>query len=173
VNRRPLRAHVRGESLIPRPLILGAGVVIVSVVTLVAGARLAGMEPVGSAESLGRTPAVEVALAFEDRADGGIDVLIDSGAQSEPERITEVAPGEGSFVRGVLRALARARMRAGLAEHARFTLVAWEGGGLTISDPETGAEIELGAFGATNIAAFERFLALARSPVRRDVAALE
>lgn len=172
---RRLEEHLRrsGESLIPRPLVVGAGVVMMTVVTLVAAARLTGVEPAGTAESLARTPASRVVLSFEDRTDGGIDVFR-AGEFADPSApVAEIAPGEGSFVRGVLRALARARMLAGLEEEARFELVAWQGGGLTISDPSTDAEIELGAFGPDNAAAFARLLRLASPSPKRDVASLE
>ena len=172
---RSLEDHLRrsGESLIPRPLILGAGAVMLTVVTLVAVARLAGMEPAGTSESMARTPAARVMLSFEDRTDGGIDVYRTGEFADSQAPVAEIAPGEGSFVRGVLRALARSRMLAGLEETARFELVAWQGGGLTISDPSTDAEIELGAFGPDNAGAFARLLKLATPTPRRDVASLE
>lgn len=91
-------------------------------------------------------------LAFEDQSNGGIAVL-DGRTRS---RITAVEPKEDGFVRGVLRGFARERRAKGIGPQPPFDLILTAEGGLILSDPETGREVFLNAFGPTNAQAFGR-----------------
>jgi putative photosynthetic complex assembly protein len=87
------------------------------------------------------------------RSGGFVEVFDwDSGAT-----ISRVGPGEGSFLRGVVRSLVR--QRAGLeSATAPFQLTLLEDQRLILSDPETGEDINLNAFGPTNLAVFSAFI---------------
>ena len=92
-------------------------------------------------------------LQFEDRADGGIDVI---DAQSR-QRVQTVV-GEAGFVRGTLRGLARERRRAGVGPTEPFELIAHTDGRLTLVDPSTTRRVDLESFGPTNMSEFVRLL---------------
>jgi hypothetical protein len=69
-------------------------------------------------------------------------------------RATILPASEQGFVRGVLRGLARERRLKDVGPDAPFRLEQWSDNGLTLTDLGTGRQIELGAFGSTNRAAF-------------------
>lgn len=91
-------------------------------------------------------------LSFADLEDGTIAVL--HGETREP--LTAVKPAEDGFVRGVLRGFARERQARGIGPQPSFELILTEAGVLILSDPETGREVMLNAFGPTNAQAFGR-----------------
>jgi putative photosynthetic complex assembly protein len=133
----------------PRGPLLAIAALLALVVLSVTGVRLSGLsihEP--------DAPAVAVrALRFEDRADGSIAVLdARSGAQ------VESLHGEGGFVRGALRALARERRKHDLGAEAPFELIGRADGRLTLNDPATGMRIDLESFGPANASAFVRLM---------------
>jgi putative photosynthetic complex assembly protein len=89
-------------------------------------------------------------LRFEDRGDGAVLVYdVDSSRQ-----VAVLAPGTNVFVRGALRGLARARRMEDVGPEPAFRLTHWGDGRLTIADPTTNRQIDLGAFGITNARAF-------------------
>ncbi|WP_157961656.1 photosynthetic complex assembly protein PuhC [Acuticoccus kandeliae] len=89
-------------------------------------------------------------LQFTDRADGAVLALREDGTVQ-----AVIAPETGGFVRGVLRALVRSRAQLGLGrEDGGFALNRLSDGHITLSDPATGQQVDLGAFGPTNQAAF-------------------
>ncbi|TVQ35442.1 MAG: hypothetical protein EA356_07715 [Geminicoccaceae bacterium] len=94
-------------------------------------------------------------LHFEDRADGGITVR-----EFGNDRIVqEIDPGDGTFVRGVLRAVARERKRTELGSEAPFRMIGWSDGRVSLEDLVTGHRAELiGAFGRDNTAAIVALL---------------
>jgi putative photosynthetic complex assembly protein len=133
---------------VPRGALLAAGALILAAVLAVAIVRLSGVDI--------RTPEAPVfagrELRFVDRADGSI-VVSDSNGET-----VQVITGEAGFVRGVLRALARERMRRGVGPEQPFQLTAHTDGRLMLSDPVTGERVGLEAFGATNAAVFAQLL---------------
>jgi putative photosynthetic complex assembly protein len=132
---------------VPRGAILGAGVLIVSSLLLVIGARLAGWTPARPAVS---AVIASVDLQFEDRADGAVLVYLEG--QADPNQI--LAPGTNGFVRGVLRGLARERRAESISSRAPFRLTRWADGRLSLDDPATGRHVDLEVFGPTNAGAF-------------------
>ena len=72
--------------------------------------------------------------------------------------IAVLASGEGQFVRGVVRALARHRMLSEVGREAPFQLVHRADGRLSLEDPVTGQAIVINAFGSDNLQAFARLL---------------
>jgi len=88
-------------------------------------------------------------LRFEDRPNGDVAVM---DGKSTVE-ITRYA-GEQGFVRGILRTLARERMRRGIGSGPTFELIGHTDGRLTLLDPATGQRINLESFGPTNMTSF-------------------
>ena len=140
---------------VPAGVLKAIGILLLVSVAAVALVRLSGIDI--------RTPdaaAVQTrALHFEDRADGSIAVL-DAGSRADVARIA----GEGGFVRGALRALARERKLRGLDAAAPFLLIARADGRLTLEDPATGQRIDLESFGPQHAGEFARLLAPAAAP---------
>jgi putative photosynthetic complex assembly protein len=141
---------------VPRGALLAAGALILVTVVAVTIVRLSGIDI--------RTPEAPVfaarELRFDDRPDGSI-VVLDARGQT-----LQTMTGEAGFVRGVLRALARERMRRGLGAEQPFELTAHTDGRLVLRDPLTGERVGLEAFGATNAAVFARLLPQPADPGR-------
>ena len=144
---KPKRQRLRGE---------------VVAVLLLSGAIAVGL-------IVGQLPKVELAdaearpmmmneLRFEDRADGGITIR-----EVGTERVVqELEPGDGGFVRGVLRAIARERKRQEIGGEAAFRMIAWSDGRVSLEDTVTGHRAELiGAFGEDNTASMVEILTAA------------
>ncbi len=72
--------------------------------------------------------------------------------------LADFAPGEGGFVRGSLRALARMRMTAEVDINEPYRVIKWSNGSVSLSDTKSGQRIYLNAFGPDQVAAFEKFL---------------
>lgn len=140
------------------PLAAGTALVAVSILS-VAWFRLsgAGDAPAGTDEPV----VAELRLNFEDRADGAV-LVTDADTQAV---IDTLAPGSNGFVRSTLRGLARARRAQNAGNDTPFALVRLASGRVLLSDPVTGREVDLYAFGHTNARALARFLdAAAGSP---------
>lgn len=91
----------------------------------------------------------QMSLRFEDRPNGDVAVL-DAATQTEIHRYV----GEQGFVRGILRTMARERMRRGMGSGPAFDLIAHNDGRLTLIDTATGQRIDLESFGPTNLSSF-------------------
>ena len=115
---------------------------------------LTTISPFGSFPRHEATPLAERQLRFADRADGAV-VITDALTNA---RVAVIAPGEGGFVRGTMRGLARDRFVSGIGPEVPFRLVGWSDGRLTFEDPATGTKMEMAAFGQTNAETFLRFL---------------
>jgi len=72
--------------------------------------------------------------------------------------LAEYQTGEGGFVSGSVRGLARMRLVAEASTTEPYRLIRWESGAVTLSDTVTGQRIYLNAFGPDNVAAFAQFL---------------
>ena len=99
-------------------------------------------------------PVMVLDLRFEEDGDGTLRVL----DARRGEVLRTLAPGEGGFMRGVMRPLRRERMRRDVAEEAPYHLARWGDGRLTLSDPGASLVLELAAFGETSVAAFAALL---------------
>ena len=124
---------------------------VLCVLIAVTAARLGGYEPPAPPAS----PVLESReLRFEDTAAGAVKIY-ESGSG---RLLLQLAPGDGSFIRGVLRAFARDRRSQALGPAAPFRIARHLDGGLTIEDGSTGRRIDLQAFGPTNANTFARLL---------------
>jgi putative photosynthetic complex assembly protein len=121
----------------------------------VATARLVGMEP--QASPVLQRAAAHVAafktrdLRFFDQPDGSLRIVdATSGGTADV-----LEPGSTSgFIRGVMRGMARERMKFHASHETPFRLTLWANGQLSLADAATGRVIELSGFGDTNRAAF-------------------
>jgi putative photosynthetic complex assembly protein len=132
--------------------IAGIAAVVLAILVAVLVARLTGYE--ATPEPL--APVLDSRqLGFRDSPGGFVEVFDwDSGAT-----ISRVGPGEGSFLRGVMRSLVRQRRGLGLLDvDTPFTLSRHADGRLIIRDTATEESIDLVAFGPTNVAVFVAFL---------------
>lgn len=132
----------------PRGALIGAGLLIAFCIGLAASVQT-GLIDVRLGEAPSRV-VQSVTLTFAERDEGGIAVL---DAQDQ-EVLAVLEPNTHGFARGVMRSLARQRMLRGLGSEEPFLLRRGSDGRLWLSDPATGEEVFLGAFGPTNERAF-------------------
>ncbi len=71
------------------------------------------------------------------------------------------------FVVSIVRSLDRERRRLGLPTGQPYRLTRWNNGQVLFEDPATGGQIELSAFGATNVGAFAQLLSTNAEVARR------
>lgn len=149
---------VHHDPIVPRGVLIGAGALLLATLAIT-GAVSVGLLPKSAVPDASRAAqhvAVEQqrSLRFADREDGAVVISdADSGA------IVKVVPyGEGGFVRATMRRLARARAAAGIGAEPPFTLVRWDNGALSLSDPTTGRSAEIHGFGADHSRAFAEML---------------
>ncbi len=139
-----------------RTPVLASGAAIACAIAIVGAVRWSGV-PIAEPDA----PAlVSRSLQFDDRPDGGLDVV-----DARTHRVVETIVGQAGFVRGTLRGLARERHRSGGGPTAPFELVAHTDGRLTLLDPATARRVDLESFGPTNMTAFARLLQDAPSPL--------
>ena len=143
-------AHAHAARPFPRAPLVGAFVLIVVTLAVVAFARVYGIASVTEP-----APAVSARdLRFEDRPDGTIAVF--DARDGTP--VAVVAAGTNGFLRATLRGLARERRQQGGERDIPFRLAERADGRLTLEDTATGRRVNLEAFGSTNAAAFARLL---------------
>jgi putative photosynthetic complex assembly protein len=138
------------DTTLPRGALLGA-------------AALVGLSLIGATISrlygVSATPAPPAAvvemreLRFDDRADGAVVVT-----DARTGEVQVMAPGTNGFMRGVLRGLAQERLRQHEGGSTPFRLTHWSDGRLSLTDPVTGRNVYLEAFGPTNAGAFAALL---------------
>jgi putative photosynthetic complex assembly protein len=127
------------------------GAVVVFTVVGVASLRLSGYEP--PAQPRGAIVESRL-LRFEDVRDGLVYVY----DAERGDRLAELAPAEDSFVRGIMRSMARARRAREVGMQPPFLLARYEDGSLILSDTAISNEVNLVAFGQTNETSFEALL---------------
>ena len=140
---------------IPRGILIVASSLIGMALIAAASVRL-GILPVSASPVAARAaerlvPTQTRDLSFSDRADGGVTIV---DARTGTIATVIARDSQSGFIRGVMRGLMRERRLHQVAENVPFRLAAWPDGSLSLTDTGTGRTIELGAFGATNRAAF-------------------
>jgi putative photosynthetic complex assembly protein len=141
----------------PRGPLIAAGILVALSLVAVESSRVTGL---GRTEMPPADVVAEIDLKFEDRADGAVAVY-----DADDGRVVGVvAPGTGGFVRGVMRGLARERRLSGIGDEPPFRLQRRADGRLTLEDTATGRDIELDAFGPTNVQAFASLLVSGSNP---------
>ncbi len=99
-------------------------------------------------------------LRFTDSTDGAVMVY----AVSDEQLIAVLEPGTNSFIRGVLRSLNRERRFQNVNIYQPYRLVRWDDGRLSLEDPATGQQVDIGAFGRTQLDAFAALLMASDEP---------
>ncbi len=140
-------SHDHSSARIPRPILIGAGVLLATTVIL---------SIVGRATGLGvtMTPSTDQVatrmLRFSDRADGAVQVV---DAETGVE-VFIAKPGTNGFLRGALRGMSRVRKLESVGPAAPYALTRWSDGRLSLSDPTTGRAVNLEVFGPDNYGVF-------------------
>ena len=141
-----------GNAGVPKSALVIAGAFALLVIALAAIARVAKTGTLGQQSTA--SVVASRALVFTDQPDGTVGVFdVQHQQQMEP-----LPGGNGGFVRGAMRALARQRRLAAVGPEVPFYLVKWSDGRLTLDDSATSNHLELEAYGSTNLAAFEKLL---------------
>jgi putative photosynthetic complex assembly protein len=139
--------------MVPRGALLGAAALIGFSLVVASLGRLTG---VGTVHTDYARTVQTMSFRFEDRTDGGISVI----APETGAAIGVVPAGVDGFVRTVLRSLAFDRQRHGVGAGPAFIIAKWADGHSTIDDPTTGRRVDLAAFGAANMQAFQHLVAM-------------
>jgi putative photosynthetic complex assembly protein len=139
--------ETRPHDGVPRGVLRGAAILI-GFALLTAG--MARQTDIGTLHMPAAAPVDTLALSFEDRADGAIDVR----DARDGARIYVVQPGAYGFIRSTLRGLARERRRADFDAATPFTLTRWSDGTVSLQDATTQRRVNLDAFGPDNARAF-------------------
>lgn len=133
-------------------ILAGIGVVLAVAVIVAYAGRQEALTP-GDA----RADAVAIRaldIRFDEDEGGTIRVL----SHPAGSVLRTLPPGEGGFMRGVLRPLRRERMRLEVSYDEPYRLTRWSDGRLTLSDPGVELVMEIAAFGATSVEAFATLL---------------
>lgn len=137
--------------IIPRGVIIGAGLLMVFTIIVAGVSHRAGFYHTRMPPS---KPVASRDLLFADQHNGGVLVTDAKTGQ----RVAVIEPTTGGFLRGIMRGLVREHKLNDQAEGSAFRLTHWADGRLSIADPTTGESFDLEAFGATNEAAFAKLL---------------
>ena len=144
----------------PKGALYAAGSLILLSLVAASVGRYQNLNPPIDAVVAAPVPTQILRMRFSDQADGSVIVFnADTGS-----RIELLKPGEDAFVRAVMRGFVRDRKLRHIGPETPFALSLYANKRLTVSDPTTGKEIDLRAFGPTNEAAFARFLPLSDTP---------
>ena len=97
---------------------------------------------------------VEKKIHVYDHLNGAIKITDTSG------QVLTIIENKGAFARVVFRTLAKERIMVGVGPEKPFILTARQNGILSILDPITNSNIDINAFGETNMKLFSELLAL-------------
>lgn len=139
------------QQIIPRPVLISAGAIMLLSIGLAGAARQIHLHTPAPAAA----PALAaIDVAFADRPDGAI-AMVDPQSGAE---LAAVPPRSNGFVRGVLRGMFRTRKLEQKGREGQFHLAREADGRLTLTDPQTGRRVDLSSFGPDNTAAFAQLL---------------
>jgi putative photosynthetic complex assembly protein len=155
----------------PRGVLIGAALLIAFVIGAAAIVRLTG---VGGVE-MPFAPVVEARdLVFEDLGNGVTMVALPAadGTQGADRNavIGLMESGVDGFAMGVMRGMVRDRKARDLPLDGPYQLALLEDGRLVFRDPSVGTEIDLRAFGPTNMGSFVPLLRAEPAPLDDVVA---
>lgn len=137
---------------VPRPALIGAGLLMLFSIVLAGAARFTGL---GRVENQASAIAALREIDFRTLPGDSIAVL----DHASGERIQVYERDKGGFVTGSLRAFAYDRkVRGSSLEAAPFRLVRYTDGRAVLEDPVSHTTVALEAFGSENFAAFARLL---------------
>ncbi|MEM9624931.1 MAG: photosynthetic complex assembly protein PuhC [Pseudomonadota bacterium] len=143
---------------IPKPLLIGAGIMMVTAMVFAAVAKRmpeeAGQQTIKSELLAAEAAGDSRRLRFEHRPDGSMLVL-DAADESQ---IATFAPGANGFVRMVVRSMVNERRLSGADYDAAFHLQRRINGKLMIADPATGRTISLASYRGEIAQSFEELM---------------
>ncbi|MBK1704479.1 photosynthetic complex assembly protein PuhC [Halochromatium glycolicum] len=153
----------------PRGVLIGAALLIAFVIAAAAMVRLTG---VGGVE-MPLAPVKEAReLVFEDIGDGVTLVALPGPQGADRNAVVALLrSGVDGFAMGVMRGMERDRNIRDIPLDAPYQLALLEDGRLVFRDPQVGTEIDLRAFGPTNLAAFVPMLRTEPKPLAEIAAA--
>ncbi len=138
----------------PKGALFAAGSLIALSLIAAAVGRYQNLNPPIDSIVSAPVPSTVLKLRFVDLADGSVIVRnATTGAT-----LDVILTGEDAFIRAVMRGFVRDRKSRKIGDEVPFNLSLYPNKRLTMSDPTTGKEIDLRAFGPTNEGAFARFL---------------
>jgi putative photosynthetic complex assembly protein len=162
----PAEGPSRRSPVFTTRLIVAMGMLCIVALALAGFGRLTGL----GVQRLPTAPiAEERSLRFLD-AGGGAIVIEDA---ADGKLVQRVAPGEGSFIRTVMRGMAHDRMARGGTSSTPFRLVRRTDGWLILIDPMTGREVILNSFGKPNSDLFANLLPHRPTPTLKAAGAAQ
>ena len=142
---------------LPRPIIVGGSALMVAAVVLCAVAHATG---VGVTASPAPVAVASRDLVFTETDDGLLRV---ADAGRDGREVTRFDAGDGGFIRAMVRGLTRNRTRYGEPAVGAFRVSRDAEGGIWLQDLGTHQNVDLRAFGPTQVQAFAQFVAPAGS----------
>lgn len=144
--------HHHDEINVPKPFLIGATLMVVTIVVLTAISSWTGF---GQSQSEMPAAVDQLAVNFFDEDDGGVGVY--HAETGEPLKIYEA--GSGNFIRIAVRSLAAKREMSGIGKTPPFELIKTEAGRIFLHDPSTEKFLALRAFGQGNADDFAELFA--------------
>ena len=148
----PTAHHHHDEIVIPKPLLIGAAVMVCVVVIFVGISSLTGF---GKVAATPYTVSHSLPMIVVDEADGGVGIY----DPDTREQIYVWAPGTGGFERTALRALATQRSKSGLGRDLPFELQRTDTNRYLLHDPSTQTTVSLNTFGEESVKIYDQLLA--------------
>lgn len=138
-------------------LLAGSGLLLIAIVVTTFSSRTGlGRVPVDDIAAE-QVVAQELAISFVTTAEDEIRILGGPGNHV----LTMLAPGEGGFLRGIVRPLTRERVRFDVPLEEPYLLQRIGPGSLVLRDPATDLLVDIAAFGPTSIEQFQQLFAAA------------
>jgi putative photosynthetic complex assembly protein len=146
-----IKGQASERPVIPRPLLIFMAGICLSTLAIVAFGRLTGI----GVQYLPQAPVAEVRdLKFLDTERGVVEIR----DVADNSLVRRLGPGEGGFIRTVMRGFAHDRMARGGDSSTSFALTRHTDGGLIMTDPVNGRQVLLGSFGKPNREVFAQLL---------------
>lgn len=147
----------------PRGVLIGAALLIAFVIAAAAMVRLTG---VGGVEMPFAPVAEARELVFEDLGGGQTMVALPGPEGADRNAVVALLQsGQDGFAMGVMRGMVRDRKARDIPLNAPYQLALLEDGRLVFRDPKVGTEIDLRAFGPTQVGAFAPMLRVEPKPL--------
>ena len=142
----------RDRDRVPRALLLGVLALVLITLAGVTALRLAGAPLI--AQPPAATVAERVTVVLERRSDGGVDLRDPAGGAV----LATLEQGRDGFLRGLIRVLGFERGKHDIAGNPPVSLIRWDDGRYSLSDPSTGWRMEFQGFGQENLATVARLM---------------
>ncbi len=139
------------DPLVPRAWLISAAALVIFSLTAVTAVRITG---VGGTKMVLPAAVESREFRFEDGKNGAV-LVYDA---RDRQLVDTLEPGTNGFIRVVLRGLARERRLEDIGSQPPFRLTRFENGQLVLQDTSTSKQVDLAAFGSSNVQAFARLM---------------